>query len=195
MDSGRTEHAMNFFIPDIQRDFAARADWCVTPAKEAANHNPSITIKEGLDITGKPGEWISLNAETSDPDGDYVTVDWYNYVEAGTYRSSKDTDPSKPSSIPIVGKGTRAMSFVIPEDAKNGDTIHMIAKATDDGEHNLMYYQRVVITVTGADTIDSVTVTVSPEEVVPEAAVLEETESEAEDTTALTETAEPEEIE
>jgi len=116
-------------------------------------------------------------------------------VEAGTYRSSKDTDPSKPSSIPIVGKGTRAMSFVIPEDAKNGDTIHMIAKATDDGEHNLMYYQRVVITVTGADTIDSVTVTVSPEEVVPEAAVLEETESETEDTAVLTETAKPEEIE
>lgn len=54
----------------------------------------------------------------------------------------------KPSAIAISGGDSHArMSFVVPEDAKKGDTIHMIAKATDDGEHNLSYYQRVIITV------------------------------------------------
>ena len=136
------------WVPYIMRDFAARADWGITPKYEDANHRPDISIKEGLAVDAKPGERVYLNAETSDPDGDSVSVQWFNYMEAGTYRSSQDEDPSKPSAIAISGGSSHArMSFVVPEDAKKGDTIHMIAKATDDGEHNLSYYQRVIITV------------------------------------------------
>ncbi|WRK52341.1 hypothetical protein SD457_18315 [Coprobacillaceae bacterium CR2/5/TPMF4] len=39
------------------------------------------------------------------------------------------------------------MSFVVPEDAKSGDTIHMVVEVQDDGAHQLKHYQRVIITV------------------------------------------------
>lgn len=72
------------WIPQLQYDFAARADWFVTSNYESANHRPNITINEGLDLTAQPGEKVYLSAETSDPDGDNVSVSWWHYVEAGT---------------------------------------------------------------------------------------------------------------
>ena len=39
------------------------------------------------------------------------------------------------------------ISFVVPEDAKSGDTIHMVVEVQDDGAHQLKHYQRVIITV------------------------------------------------
>lgn len=35
----------------------------------------------------------------------------------------------------------------MPEDAKSGDTIHIVVEAKDNGKINLKYYQRVIITV------------------------------------------------
>lgn len=127
------------WIPDVQHDFAVRADWCVTSEYNKANHRPDIFITEGNSITAKKGDSIALNAVTSDPDGDNVSVNWWNYIEAGTYKSK--------SPITLDGDNTNHISFMIPSDAKSGDTIHIIARATDDGEHNLVYHQRIIITV------------------------------------------------
>lgn len=136
------------WVTDIMDAFAARADWGIKSGYEKANHRPNVTIKEGKAITASAGDRVYLNAKATDPDGDSVSLQWFNYIEAGTYRSSEDADEAKPSSIAITGGGKGArMSFVVPSDAKSGDTIHMLVKATDDGEHNLSYYQRVVITV------------------------------------------------
>jgi len=151
-----TEHAMKRWMADIQQDFAERADWCIESNYTDANHNPSITIQEGLNIEAKPGERVYLNAATSDPDKDYVNVSWLHYMEAGTYRYYGDADPGKPSAIEILGNYSKRMSFVVPEDAKNGDTIHMIAVARDTGVHNLCAYQRVIITVTGRQEINTI---------------------------------------
>ena len=35
------------WIADLQHQFATRADWCITPNYEDANHAPSLEIKEG----------------------------------------------------------------------------------------------------------------------------------------------------
>lgn len=128
------------WIPDIQHEFAARADWCITPTYQGANHRPDMIIREGNQIDVKCGEKITLHAETSDPDGDQVTVSWWNYREAGTYQEAENNRI-------ILEEKTDEVSIRIPEDAKIGDTIHIIARAEDDGEHKLAYYQRVILTV------------------------------------------------
>lgn len=50
-------------------------------------------------------------------------------------------------SIEIEGADPAQMSFMVPEDAQSGDTIHMIIEVQDNGSHTLKYYQRVIITV------------------------------------------------
>ena len=72
-----------------------------------------------------------------DPDGDAVTFKWWQYYEADTYAGQ----------IAIDGADTRDASFVVPADAKPGDTIHVILEVKDAGTPALTRYQRVVVTV------------------------------------------------
>lgn len=162
------DYTLTRWFDDMQNDFAARADWCVAENYEDANHAPSVSVKEGLDIKAKPGEKVTLNAEVSDPDGDNVSVNWWRYAEADTYQDEKRKlnaeveddsigmllnvtraliDDEKTDSILIEGSDTESASFTIPEDAQSGDTIHIICEAQDDGKHNLKHYARVIVTV------------------------------------------------
>ena len=104
----------------------------------SANHNPEIAVENGNEITAAPGEKVSLTAVATDPDGDNVVLKWFNYPEAGTYGKEVVIDE---------GADSETMTFTVPEDAANGATIHMLVKATDDGNHTLSQYQRVVVTV------------------------------------------------
>lgn len=134
-----TEFSIMKWIPDIQHDFAARADWCIQSEYKEANHKPYLSIREGNRLTAKCGEQLNIHAETSDPDGDKVTVNWWIYPEAGTY-AQNDKDH-------ILAEKSNMVSVNIPINANIGDTIHIIARAIDDGEHTLTYYQRIIITV------------------------------------------------
>ena len=61
---------------------------------------------------------------------------------------TRDLAEGEPTdTIEIIGADQAQMSFTVPEDARSGDTIHMIAEVQDDGTHTLKHYQRVVITV------------------------------------------------
>jgi hypothetical protein len=144
--------AMNFQLPPVpartaaiaarffaaaQNDFAARMRWSVTPTFREANHPPQVTIKGPLDISAHAGGMVSLQGEVSDPDHDAVTVNWWQYNDAGTYRG--DITFSAPTAL--------ATTFRVPEDAAPGETIHVILEATDNGTPRLTRYQRVVVTV------------------------------------------------
>ena len=124
------------FTPAAQNDFAARIRWSVTPKYSGANHPPRVTIR-GSAIPALPGQTIRLDGSVSDPDRDAVTVRWWQWKEVGTY----------PGQVTFATRAKLSTLVQVPSDAVEGQTIHLILEATDDGEPALTRYQRIVITV------------------------------------------------
>ena len=161
------QYSLSRWFTDIQNDFAARIEWCLTDDDKAVNHAPSVSIEEGIDIEAKAGEEVTLTAVGKDQDDDNLTYKWWRYFEADTYQDSKITTEAKVEdlggmqidikrqlgkdekvdTIKINDANKAKMSFTVPEDAKSGDTIHMVVEVQDDGKHQLKHYQRVIITV------------------------------------------------
>jgi predicted secreted protein len=123
----------------VWRDFAARIKRSVTPQFKDANHRPVVKVEGPLDRTVRPGATVQLAAATSDPDGNAVSVKWRQYKSLGTY----------PGEITIGDPTALKTSFVVPEDAQPGATIHVVVEATDDGTPPLTYYQHLILTVEG----------------------------------------------
>jgi len=121
----------------IQNDFAARADWCVHAFQEA-NHPPEVKLQNPEDLNASPGEQVKLSAKgTTDPDGDDLAFQWWQYWEADTYKGEVKMENFQRSEI----------SFSIPKDVNKGETIHIVCEVRDNGEPNLTRYRRVVITI------------------------------------------------
>ena len=126
--------AQTRWIPAIQNDFAARADWCIKDFKNA-NHVPMVMVNnKRLMVYG--GQNLNIKAKTFDPDGNAVKVNFWQYQEVG------NTD----KKLKIVANGHNA-SIKIPSSAKAGDTFHIIVEGTDTGTPALTRYQRVVLMV------------------------------------------------
>jgi hypothetical protein len=125
------------FIPAAQNALAARMQWSVTPTYSAANHEPRVAIRGSARISARPGETIRLDGATSDPDGNSVSVKWWQWKDLDTY--PRQISFSDPTSL-----RTRVQ---IPADARPGETIHLILEASDNGAPSLTRYQRVVVTV------------------------------------------------
>jgi hypothetical protein len=136
LDKGAKESAYPDFFPQAQRDFAARIKWSVTPAYKNANHAPDAKIEGPLSIMASAGQKIRINGEISDPDGDAVSIKWWQF-RVGSY----------PSKVEISNQDKAQTEVIIPSDAIGGQTIHMILEATDNGTPALTKYQRIIITV------------------------------------------------
>ena len=124
----------------FQTEFAARMKWC-TESYDNANHEPVVEVEEGLDLNSDKGKTVTITAKVSDPDGDKVNVSFWQYGDADTYGGQVELKRSK--------KGDQ-VSFVVPEDARPGDTIHIIVEAQDqysDPDQRITRYKRVVVTV------------------------------------------------
>jgi hypothetical protein len=126
------------FTPAAQNAFGARMKWSVTPTYAGANHEPSVTIRGSARIAARPGETVRLQGVTSDPDGNAVTVKWWQWREVGSH----------PGVVSLSDPNALVTSIRVPADAKPGQTIHLILEATDHGTPPLTRYQRVVVTVT-----------------------------------------------
>lgn len=127
------------WLPRVQNDFAARADWSVKDYA-SANHHPVVRLRDTpQNIEARPREVLTLDASpTTDPDGDALDFHWWQYVEASTYAG------------PALADSREArMSLTIPADARPGDEIHMICEVTDRGDPPLTRYKRVVIRLKG----------------------------------------------
>lgn len=140
-------------------DFKARMDWCVKDFANA-NHNPVINFNgdttEAIVYLNKwPDQDVVLDASAStDPDGDPLTFQWYNYPEVTTYNGSINISDAKKS---------KAM-FKVPSDA-NKEQIHIILEVTDVNDiAHLTSYRRIVIDVdSDADTTEPNVSVPSPE--------------------------------
>ena len=128
------------FIPAAHKAFAARLLWSVTPTYAGANHEPTVSVRGSTAVSARPGETIRLEGLTSDPDGDAVTVRWWQWGgrDVGTY----------PGKVAFSNPTALATSVQVPTDALAGQTIHLVLEATDNGTPALTRYQRVVVTVT-----------------------------------------------
>lgn len=131
-----TSYAQVRWIPALQNDFAARADWCVKD-RAGANHAPIVGIGHAATLTAKAGASVHLVGTAKDPDGNTLKYSWWQYLEAGTSKTSAS----------ITGADGARASVVVPPDAKPGDTLHVILAVSDDGVPSLTRYRRVVITV------------------------------------------------
>lgn len=166
--SGQFEasYTLTRWFDDINNDFAARVDWCTAAKYEDANHAPTVSVTEGIDVTAAAGDTVTLTAVGEDPDGDKLSYHWWRYFEADTYddgvaapkiedqdvgllidRTAAVDKDAKLDTIELTGADTEKVSFAVPADAKSGDTIHLVVEVTDDGAHTLKHYQRVVVTV------------------------------------------------
>jgi hypothetical protein len=128
-------YAQARWIPTLQEDMAARADWCVESYSDA-NHPPEIFLEQEAEGIISPGQEIPLVATARDPDGDQLNFQWWQYHEVDTY----------PGQVEISSANQAEASIQIPADIKSGQTIHLILEVTDDGIHPMTRYQRVVLT-------------------------------------------------
>ncbi|MCC4234098.1 DUF1593 domain-containing protein [Sphingobium soli] len=122
---------------DFQNDMAARMDWTVEPYAKA-NHPPVVKLAHPDQITVRSGEAFSLSgAGTTDPDGDSLSYLWFNYAEAGSWKT-----PIPPSGAENVFHAT----FKAPDVSKQ-ETAHFILKVTDKGSPPLTRYKRVIVNI------------------------------------------------
>lgn len=132
------------WLPDMQRDWAARADWCVQSYEEA-NHPPAVVVNgdPGLNVVriqAQPGETVEVDAsETSDPDGDDLSYHWWNYREAEQFRGD-------PPAVEIRDARSERAAIEVPADAEERE-YHVILSVTDGGDPELTRYRRVVLDV------------------------------------------------
>ncbi len=135
--AGAFPHSILRWAEHFQNDWAARADWCVKTYAEA-NHAPVVRISPGSDLSAASGKRIALSAaDSSDPDGDRLRFKWLHHAQAGTYDGRVRIDNAE----------TPTPSFVVPKDADQGDTVHVVCAVTDDGTPPLTRYARFIITV------------------------------------------------
>ncbi|MFB6187447.1 MAG: nucleoside hydrolase-like domain-containing protein [Halobacteriaceae archaeon] len=130
------------WVPDFQRDWAARADWCVQSYAEA-NHPPEIFVndesgKDIVKIETEPDSTVELDATgTSDPDDDNLDFHWWNYREAEDLIGD-------PPSIEIKKPNSKRTTIKVPSEAGDREH-HVILSVTDDGDPNLTRYRRVIL--------------------------------------------------
>ena len=120
------------WIPALQREMAARADWCVLPV-DRANH-PPVVRADGTLQTVAGGDKLTLEVTAEDPDGDELYYHWFQYGEADSY----------PGTAMIVLNGSH-VTVSVPRDIEPGQTIHLIAEVTDGGSPGLTRYARFVL--------------------------------------------------
>lgn len=122
--------------PAYQNDFEARMDWNILPYDEA-NHNPIVTVDQEAELSVASGSVVNIDAaQSTDPDGDNLSFNWYYYPEPSTFTEAFSL-PETTSSI---------LNFTAPS-VTEPQTLHIILSVTDDGSPALTSYQRFVITV------------------------------------------------
>jgi hypothetical protein len=134
-DDGNPNKMYWRWIPAAQNDFAARLDWCVKEFKDA-NHAPVATIKGDPRREVKAGATVKLEAAATDPDGNHLTVRWWQYADADS--ATRTVAISNADSLDKA-------SFVVPDEP--GKQVQVILEVTDNGTPPLTGYRRVIFNI------------------------------------------------
>jgi len=122
---------------DFQNDFAARMEWTTKSYRET-NHPPVPVLDHAEAFTVRSGERFRLSAEgTTDPDGDSLSLFWFPYPEAGSYKGA----------VKIDGAENAVGAWVIAPKVDKPETVHFILRVTDKGSPPLSRYKRVIVTI------------------------------------------------
>lgn len=128
---------LDYWIEDIQQDFANRIAWC-TLDYSSANHAPSVSIPEGYDISAVPGAVVSLTCTATDPDGDALSIIWCY---------DTDCSSSKSTELPTLEATGDTVKIKIPKDCVAGNQLHILCTVSDDSSIPMKAYARIIITI------------------------------------------------
>ena len=124
------------FYPAAFNNFAARMDW----AKDGAGNRNPVVVVDGeksirvMNKTPKAGSSVTLDAsQTTDPDGDKLTFNWWIQSDAGSYSGK----------VNIANSNSNKATIEVPADSA-GKTFHVVCEVIDDGTHNLSSYRRII---------------------------------------------------
>lgn len=120
--------SMWYYVSSIQRDFAARASWCMTDDIEKA---PVLSIKEHLNIKADKGTTVELHHTKEE----HVLYKAKYYKDASTYKGN------------IFITMDDSIKIEIPEDVKTNDILHIIIEATNDYKHKLSRFTQIIIKI------------------------------------------------
>jgi Protein of unknown function (DUF1593) len=155
------------WIETVNRDFAMRLKWSITPKYEDANHKPLIKLGVERDITVKSGELVKLKAEITDNDPtDYQAAwikvkelfeqqghdfEWFKKMMAQRPKTSALWWQYKEAgtfngNIDLGFNQKEEVQFIAPK-VKEKCTIHLILEAKDNSTPALTAYERVIVTV------------------------------------------------
>ena len=68
-------------------------------------------------------------------------------MKADKHSPASSARRMKKEEVTASGENQETATFTVPEDAKSGDTIHIIMEGVDGGGTNPVAYQRVIVTV------------------------------------------------
>ncbi len=133
------------WLPDFQRELAGRLRWTVAPTFAEANHPPVVEPIGPVDLTVPAGGSVQLAVSATDPDGDALAAEWWQYREAGTLDAGLVIDAT---DAPGIADAIELRATVaIPADAPSGATAHVVVTVRDGGEPSFTRYARFILTV------------------------------------------------
>jgi len=163
-NAGKTDYHYTFYrwLPAVQNDWAARADWCVADDYSKANHQPVAKVKGDLVRNVNPGQTVTLDAsESNDPDGNTLSYKWWQYFEVdnATTKLTINNNTSMDNA-----------SFVVPDELNK--QLHVMLEVTDNGIPVLTRYQRIIFNISnevaGLPVYASTDVSIYPNPVIDE---------------------------
>ncbi len=133
----------------FQNDFAARVGWSLTADRAAANHPPQPMLQRTsgtapVRVGATSGTTVALDARGShDPDGDALTVRWWQYREVGGVGTQPGVTIARPDAL--------RTDFVAPA-VSSPVTLHIILEVQDHGTPALTRYRRLLVDIRPRET-------------------------------------------
>ena len=127
----------NPFLYAFQKEWAARADWCVKEYDECVH--PPVISAEQTEIKAKAGDVLTLHVSVSSPDHKPVHTNWFIYQAGSAYQGTCALVPDM--------EDDRSVSLQVPEEAEAGDWIIVCAAGETEGFPSITRYAQFMIQI------------------------------------------------